>query len=126
MSLIFPDTCKACGGKCCLHPHVMEKEYQRMVRILGVARTNGHRPVQLKPGWWKFQKSCPALGPDGCRLPPGDRPMTCQLYPFEAIHYKDDKWRILLDVSLCPRWDLWGSHYQEAVQTFKACMERPE
>jgi Fe-S-cluster containining protein len=126
MSLIFPDTCRECGGRCCLHPHIMEKEYNRMTRILGVARILGHRPVRLKPGWWKFLKGCPALGPDGCRLEPGDRPMTCQIYPFEALQYKDQKWRVLLDVALCPHWAIWGPQYQEAVETFKACMERKE
>jgi Fe-S-cluster containining protein len=124
MSLIFPETCKDCGGKCCLHPHIMEKEYRRMIRILGIARVNGHRPVLIKPGWWKFQKGCPALSSDGCRIAPEDRPMTCQLYPFEAIHYPDNQWRIMLDVALCPHADLWVPRYGEAIETFKDCMER--
>jgi len=96
-----------------------------MIRILGAARVNGHRPQRIKPGWWRFVRDCPALGPDGCRIEPGDRPMTCQLYPFEAIHYKGDTWRIMLDVAFCPHWAVWGSQYQEAVATMKTCMERP-
>ena len=120
-----PRLCAGCRTQCCdNHPIMMDSEIRRMMEVVGQPAVIAATPKMESPGWNRLSGKCPALTDSGCVMDHDDRPIACQLYPFQFIAMPGGWWRIMLDVSLCPYWRTFGEGYDSALQSFMAYMQR--
>jgi hypothetical protein len=125
-----PELCSECGGNCCRHPNMTDREYQRLVDVIGEKKAKAAGPEQMGT-WWMFREKCPGKLPDGCALTYEERPLCCKLYPFVAIPAITGSiigHELLLDIRHCPRWKEFGDQYEEMKQEFialKECAREP-
>jgi Fe-S-cluster containining protein len=92
--------------------------------MIGALDLREERFTREAPGWMRPEhETCPALGETGCRLEFEQRPLACQLYPFQFATMVDKTYMIFLDVRICPSWKVFGEDYEGAVEMFKAYMK---
>lgn len=105
------ELCKKCGGKCCLHPHLQPYEFKNFVERFGIEAVSKMEPRQTPLGFVAV-KNCIAATPTGCSFSYEDRPLICKIFPFE-LRRTAAGWKLDLDVTTCPHWDIFGKHYDE-------------
>ena len=94
------------------------------MEVVGQSAVIAAMPTMESPGWNRFANACPALTDSGCAMDHEDRPIACQLYPFQFIAMPNSTYMIMLDVGLCPYWRTFGEGYEEALSWFKTYMQR--
>lgn len=127
------NVCVSCPRHCCRHPMMLQEDIKVMAIELGLTEedipvkrcdmSKLHHLSYLDFAFFEMNNDehCFAFKPgEGCQIPHKSKPVICRLYPWIPYNFEGDEWELLLDVTACANWEVYGKKHVDVTKEFDA------